>query len=73
MFPEEFFNFGYIEIDQHRCMIHVYKSRMDYQSISISHRVAEAYWSGRSITVVLESGAIQIHRDFYSFPEMIRF
>jgi hypothetical protein len=46
---------------------------MDYQSISISHRVAEAYWSGRSITVVLESGAIQIHRDFYSFPEMIRF
>jgi hypothetical protein len=73
MFPEEYVDFGYVEIDRYKTMIHVYKGRMDYQSISINHPVAQAYWSGRSITVILESGVIQIHRDFYSFPEIIKF
>jgi hypothetical protein len=73
MFPQEFIDFGYIQIDPHQSIIHVHKSRIDFQSIPINHRVSEAYWSGRSITVVLESGVVQIHRDFHSFPEIVKF
>ena len=73
MFPQEFVDFGYVQVDPHKGMIHVHKSRMDYQTISIGSTVAQAYWSGHSITVILESGVVQIHRDFYSFPEIIKY
>ena len=73
MFPQEFIDFGYVQVDIYKGMIHVHKSRMDFQSISIGSPVAKAYWSGRSITVILESGVVQIHRDFYSFPEIVKF
>lgn len=73
MFPQEFIDFGYLRIDQHRGMIHVHKSRIDFQSIPTGNTISEAYWSGRSITVVLENGVVQIHRDFHSFPEIIKY
>jgi hypothetical protein len=74
MFPQEFIDFGYLEVDY--AMIRVYKNRMDFIAISVGYQIEEAYWSGRAITVILKSGAILIYRQFDSFehaPEWVKF
>ncbi|MBU3714040.1 MAG: hypothetical protein FGM46_03740 [Ferruginibacter sp.] len=74
MFPEEYLNFGYLEIDG--SMVRVYKAPYDWRTICVQHPIEKAYWSGKAITVVLKSGQIRVYRqfeDFYYNPEIVKY